>query len=90
MGEDLMVSVTIEEFEQEKSIDKKLNLMFKVLSAQQEGCVTTVEGFDQRIDSLETSRKMNKAKIAGIGIGSGGGAAALIALIKSWFAGGGQ
>jgi len=33
---------------------------------------------------------MNKAKIAGIGIGSGGGAAALIALIKSWFAGGGQ
>jgi len=45
MGEDLMVSVTIEEFEQEKSIDKKLNLMFKVLSAQQEGCVKTVEGF---------------------------------------------
>ena len=80
----------MEEFEQKESIDEKLSMIFKVVSAQQIRCGIKVKDFEDRIDDLETSKKLTKAKLVGIGLGSGGGGAGLVALIKSWLAGGPQ
>jgi len=78
----------MEEFEQEKSIDKKLNIIFKVVSAQQIRCGEKVSDFSKRIDALETDKKLSKAKMIGIGIGSGSSGAAFFAWVKSLLAGG--
>lgn len=68
-----------------KTIDEKLNILYQVGLTQQQTCVVC----DGRITTLETARRLDKAKLAGISVGSGGGAAALYGVIKGWLSGGG-
>ena len=83
MSNDIKVTVSIEEFEAKKPPEQS-SLIYKAVSATQ----LRVESLDGRIGKLETNRKLEKAKIMGIAIGSAGGTAGFISWVKSWFVGG--
>ena len=72
-----------------KTIDEKLDILYQVGLTQQQFCGSKTGEFAGRIDKLEVNKKLDKAKLTGISVGSGGGAAALYGVIKSWLSGGG-
>ena len=80
MSNDLEVIVTLQEFEKERDLEKKMNMMFKAQCAQQLHCKGITEGFNERLASLEVLPRFRKTKIAG-GIGIGGG---LLLLLAEW------
>ena len=91
MGNNLEIIVSLAEFEAEQDTNKKLNMMFKSHCAQQLHCKEVVDIIHRRIDGISVPKKLNKTKIAGVGIG-GSGLTALIIKgpellreIGSWF-----
>lgn len=80
----LEIKISLDDYSK-KGIDEKLNILYQVNLTQQQTCVVC----DGRITTLETARRLDKAKLTGISIGSGGGAAALYSVIKGWISGGG-
>lgn len=83
----LEIKISINDYSK-KTVDEKLDILYQVGLTQQQFCGGKVGEFDGRIETIETSRKLEKAKIVGIGIGSGGGAAALLSWFKNMFSGG--
>ena len=70
MGNDIQVTVTHEDFENIKEVDKKLNLIYRVVSAQQTHCRETVKILSDRITDLNVP-KINKVKVGGAVGGAG-------------------
>jgi hypothetical protein len=102
MANDLQITITHEEFEKipdsanQSAIDKKLNIIFKVVSPLQEDiaflkenakdrvniCDLTVRRLEKTIEE-SVNPKFNKTKIAGVGV-SGTALGALIAKGPEW------
>jgi len=82
--------VTVENYKK-KSVDEKLDILYQVGLTHQKVCEKTTEKFNKRISNLELNRKLEKAKIAGIGGGSGLTAFGIFEALKALFksAGGG-
>jgi hypothetical protein len=90
MSNNIQVTVTMEDFEKIDDPNKKLNLIYRVVSAQQNHCVTTVERIEKNIKSISTPQ-LNTKKVAGVGV-SGGVVGAFVAkcpeiiqAIGDWF-----
>lgn len=88
MVNDIKVTVSADDFKQKTPAEQSY-IIYKVVSAQQSKCALISGDFGDRLDEIEVNRKVEKAKIVGIGVSSGGGAAALYSIVKSWFGGGG-
>jgi hypothetical protein len=85
MGNGLKYEITEEEFNAEQDLGLKMNKLFKVLLNHQRICGIKSGEFSNRLAQIETDKKINKATLAGIGIGSGGGVVAMWEIIKSIF-----
>ena len=82
----LEVKVTVEDFAK-KTPDEKLNILYQVSLHQQKHCNKLSGTLDTRIGTLETDKKISKAKIVGIGIGGGVGGGGIIAWLKTFLGG---
>ena len=71
MGNNIKVTVTHEDFEnitddeKNTAIDKKLNLIYRVVSAQQTHCKETVNRLEKKIQTINIP-KINKVKAGGM------------------------
>jgi len=70
MSNDIDIKVTMEDFEH-LDHDKKLNLIYRAVSAQQAHCNKTVAKIEDNIRKIDKPIRMNTKKVAGVGIGSG-------------------
>ena len=82
----LDIKVTVEDFAK-KSPDEKLTILYQVSLRQQKHCDKVSTVFNNRISKIETDKKLGKAKIVGIGIGSGVGGGGIIAWLKTFLGG---
>ena len=82
MDNGLEIKVTPEEFD-EKTMKEQLSLLYKVGLKQQHICQDVTKEYNSRFGKLETDKKMARAKLIGIAMGSGGGTAGFISWIKS-------
>ena len=78
MSDDITVKLSVEAFKEQEP-PEQMSLIYQAVSATQ----SRVEILDGRIDKLETNRKLQKAKVAGIAIGSGAGGGTFMLWLKS-------
>jgi hypothetical protein len=93
MSNNINVTVTMQDFEAEQDIHRKLALIYRAVSAQQVHCEETVKLFTQQINDLSAPDpgKLNMTKISGLALGSGGVGALIVNIpeiikaIGNWF-----